>query len=102
VYRIDPHRFGPPEVYATGLTTVIDLAFDRNGSLYVLEHRKFGLLGPNTTGALIRVGLDGSQTEIASTGLVNPTGLAINDGFAFVSNFGTSTGVGEVVAIPLT
>lgn len=101
VYRLHPRAFGPPAVHATGFTTIIDLAFDHEGTLYVLQHRKFGLLGPNTTGALIKVGLDGSRTEIASTGLVNPTGLAIHDGFAFVSNFGTSTAVGEVVRIPL-
>jgi hypothetical protein len=101
VYRLDPHAVGPPQIYATGFTNIIDIAFDENGTLYVLEHRKFGLLGPNTTGALIRVGPGNAQTEIASTGLVNPTGLAISGGLAFVSNFGTSAAIGEVVAIPL-
>jgi hypothetical protein len=101
VYRVDPHSFGPPQVYATGFTNIIDLAFDEHGTLYVLEHRKFSLLSPDTTGALIRVNSDGTHTEIASTGLVNPTGLAIRDGSAFVSNYGTSPGIGEVVAIRL-
>jgi hypothetical protein len=103
VYRLERHlfSFGAPTVYASGLTTIIDLDFDEDGNLYVLEHRKNGLLSSDTTGALIRVSTSGAQTEIASTGLVNPAGLAIGDHTAYVSNFGTSPAVGEVVAIPL-
>jgi hypothetical protein len=103
VYRLERHlfSFGAPTVYASGFTAIIDLDFDEDGNLYVLEHRKNGLLSSDTTGALIRVSTGGAQTEIASTGLVNPAGLAIGDHTAYVSNFGTSPAVGEVVAIPL-
>jgi sugar lactone lactonase YvrE len=101
VYRIDPDAFGPPQVYATGFTNVVDLAFDEQGTLYVLELRKFGLLSPNPTGALVRVGPGNTRTEIASTGLVMPGGVAIRNGIAFVSNFSVVPGGGEVVAIPL-
>ena len=35
VHRIE--RGSAPEVYASGLTNVTDLAFDRHGNLYVVE-----------------------------------------------------------------
>ena len=68
----------------------------------MLEFQKAGLLSADRTGALIRVNPGGSQTEIASTGLVNPAGLAIRNGAAYVSNFGTAPGIGQVVRIPLS
>jgi hypothetical protein len=42
IYRVEPGR--APTVYAKGFTNVIDLAFGREGSLYVLEIVKDGLL----------------------------------------------------------
>jgi glucose/arabinose dehydrogenase len=40
IYRIDPD--GTTAVYATGLTTVVDLAFASNGRLYALQHASCG------------------------------------------------------------
>jgi hypothetical protein len=99
VYRVEPGE--PPEVFAGGFTNIIDIAFGPDGSLYVLEIAHNGLLSGDTTGALIRMGEDGSRTMIASEGLTMPTGLAIRDGRAYVSNCGVCADVGEVVAIQL-
>ena len=99
VYRVEPGE--APEVFASGFTNIIDIAFGPNGSLYVLEIAHNGLLSGDTTGALIRVGQDGSRTVIASSGLTMPTGLAIRDGKAYVSNCGVCADTGEVVAIQL-
>ena len=78
----------------------MDIAWGRKGSLYVLEIQSAGLLAPDPTGALIRVWPNGTKTTVASTGLVNPTGVAIaKDGTVFVTNYGTSAGKGTVVNI---
>ncbi len=88
VYRVVPGA--EPELYADGFTNVIDVDFDADGNLYVLEIATNGLLGGDPTGALIRVTPEGERDTIASTGLFLPTGLEIGpDGAAYVSNFGT-------------
>ena len=88
VYRLVPGQ--APQVYAGGFTTIIDLAFGGDGSLYVLE------IFP---GDLIRVAPDGVRNTIAS-GLTMPGGLAVGpDGALYVSNFGVFPGTGEVVRI---
>ncbi|WP_199239780.1 MULTISPECIES: ScyD/ScyE family protein [Kribbella] len=99
VYRVEPG--GQPEVVASGFTNIIDIAFGPDHSLYVLEIAHNGLLSGDTTGALIRVDANGSRTVIASEGLMMPTGLALRDGKAYVSNCGVCADIGEVIAIPL-
>ena len=99
VYRIGPG--GQPQVFASGFTNIIDIAFGPDHALYVLEIAQNGLLSGDPTGALIRVGQNGSRTIIASTGLTMPTGLAIRDGKAYISNCGVCADVGQVIAIPL-
>ena len=100
VWKVVPGH--PPEVYCSGFSFIIDLTFDRHGNLYVLEHAS-GPGGPfaGTPGRLLRVGRDCSRTTVA-TGLPAPTSVAIGpDGNAYVSIFGTSVGIGEVVRIDL-
>jgi hypothetical protein len=102
VYRVMPGQ--EPEVYAEGFTNIIDLAFDPEGHLYVLEIVKNGLIGAEMTGdftgALIRVEADGSHTEVASEGLITPAGLAIGrDGGIYISNFGIFAGAGQVIRL---
>ena len=97
IYRVVPGE--APEVSLTGFTTVMDLEFGRDGSLYVLQHSSTGpfFAGP---GALIRVAPDGTRTIVASEGLSRPTALAIGyDGAFYISNNGTSIGIGEVLRI---
>ena len=103
VFRI-PAGGGTPEIYQGGFTAIIDIAFAPDGSLYVLEIFKNGLIAGeffgDMTGALIHVALDGTRTEIASEGLVAPGGLALGaDGSIYVTNYSVFPGMGEVVKI---
>jgi hypothetical protein len=99
VYRIVPGQ--APQVFAGGFTNIIDIGFDRQGTLYVLEIFHNGLLSGNPSGALIRVDSGGAQHVLMSTGLITPGGLALHDGAAYVSNCGTCAGGGQVLRIPL-
>ena len=100
---------GEMTVAYTGFTNIVDIAFDVDGRLLVLEVAKDGLLAAEDpenpsgfTGALIRVAEDGSQTEIMSDGLVAPTGLEVGpDDAIYVANFGVMPGMGEVLRITL-
>lgn len=103
VWRV-PADGSPATVFATGFTAIIDLAFAPDGSLYVLEIFKNGLLAGelygDMTGSLIHVMADGTQMEIASDGLVAPGGLAVGpDGAIYVSNYSIFPGMGEVLRL---
>ena len=104
VYRV-PAQGGTPEVFASGFTNIVDLAFGRDGSLYVVEITKNGLLaaeqpGGDVTGAVIRVAPNGTKTEVASEGLMAPGGIAVGpDGGLYVTNKSVAAGNGEVVRI---
>lgn len=98
VYRVTPGN--DPEVYADGFTNIIDIAFDREGALYVLEIAHNGLLSGNPVGALIKVAPDGERTELFPGALISPGGMTIGrDGTIYVSRFATMPGVGDVVRI---
>lgn len=96
IYRVSPDG-GTPQVFASGFTNVIDLAFAADGSLYVLQ---IANPIPNFAGgALIHVATDGTRTTLAVP-LVAPGGVAIaKDGTIYVTNFSTSPGGGQVLAI---
>jgi hypothetical protein len=98
VFRIPPGG-GTPQVFASGLSFITDLAFGADGSLYVTEFatQPF-LMGP---GALIRIRPDGTRTELAAGQLVNPLGVVLSRQAAYVSNHGAEPGKGEVVRIPI-
>jgi hypothetical protein len=101
VWRVVPGR--RPAVYASGFTTISDLAFDGR-DLLVLELTTKGILSGKSPGALIRVSPKRVKTLVASTGLVYPTGLAVDGDSIYVSNNGLypATGAGahgEVVRL---
>ena len=99
VWKVRPgHR---ATVYATGFTNIIDLAFGPDGKLLVLEIAKNGLLSGDKTGALLRVDRRGRSTEIISTGLTSPGGLAVRGRDAYVSNCSVCAGQGSVLKISL-
>jgi len=99
VYRVVPGH--APQVVADGFTNIIDLAFGHDGRLYVLEIAHNGLLSGDPTGALIRVGRDGSHRTVLSDGLVMPGGLALRGDAAYVSNCGVCAGNGTVLRVAL-
>jgi hypothetical protein len=87
-----------PAVYLTNFTTVIDLAFGPDGSLYVLEHST----GPAFfagAGRITRVSPTGVRTIVVA-GLDRPTSLVVDgDGAIYVTNHGISMGAGEVIKV---
>jgi hypothetical protein len=100
IFKISPDN--QPVVYADGFTQIVDLAFDKQGGLYVLEFISSSLQPPNAppSGALIYVAADGTRKTIASDELLFPTALALgSDGDIYVSNKGYLSGQGEVVRI---
>lgn len=86
------------------LTTILGLAFDNKGRLYVLENTT-GNPGPTPgTGKVVRIVGKHQVVEVA-TGLSLPTGMTFGpDGNLYVSNLGFGlppTGLGQVVKITL-
>lgn len=98
IYRFLPGK--KPQIYATGFTNVIDMAFEREGSLLVLEIARKSLRSNDTTGALIRLKPNGSRQIVMSKGLKMPTAVAIgNDNAIYISNCGACAGNGQVLRI---
>jgi hypothetical protein len=96
IYRVVPGQ--APTVVWSGFTTVIDIAFGPDGSLYVLEHST-GPVFFQLPGRLIKVAPDGTQTTIIE-GLMEPGSVAVGpDGALYVSNHSASIGTGEVLRI---
>jgi hypothetical protein len=96
VYRLVPGE--EPQVFMSGFKTIIDIAFDEAGNLYVLQHAT-GATGLVAPGKLIRVASDGTRTTVLA-GLNRPTSVAVGpDGAIYVTNQGLSAGSGEVLRI---
>ena len=90
--------------YVTGLTAVVDTAFDAGGALYILEVAS-GQAGPPPfnpglgNGRLLRKCPGGTPTVLLA-GLTFSSGVAIGpDGAAYLTNFGTSPTAGEVLRL---
>ena len=106
VWRVVPGE--EPTVYAEGFTNIIDLAFDADGNLFVLQITVGGLLGLNPddpasfAGGLFKVSPDGTVAEetAVSNHLVTPGGMAFgSDGTLYISNYGLMPGMGEVISV---
>lgn len=104
VYVDNGSHGATPQVFAEGFTNVIDLAMGKDGSLYVLEIARDGLLAAGEsapTGALVKISPSGQRTTLMTDGLVAPGGLAVGpDNALYVTNYGTFAGKGEVIRIP--
>ncbi|WP_374967705.1 ScyD/ScyE family protein [Terrabacter sp. BE26] len=98
VWRVVPgHK---PTVYASGLTNVTSLAFDRDGHLYAVEISANGLLkGP--IGALVRVPAGSTSPRVVTGGLFAPYGLALRGDHAYVTTGSVAPDGGKVVKIEL-
>jgi hypothetical protein len=98
VYRVVPGS--APQVYASGLTNVTDLAFDRDGDLYAVQFARNGILSGDPSGDVIKIARDGTRTSLASEGLVEPYGVAIGrHGEVYVTNKSSRAGEGEVLRL---
>jgi hypothetical protein len=98
VYRVVPGE--DPEVYATGFTNIIDIAFDGSGNLYVVEIAHNSLAADAPFGAVIRVAPNGTQTTVLDEGLTFPTSVTITDGGSLlVTNCGVCPADGAVLEI---
>jgi len=94
-------RGGHVKTVVTGVTTVLGLAFDCEGFLYILENTTGNPFPTPGTGKILRVTDDGLE-EIA-TGLSLPTAMTFGpDGALYVSNVGFGpppVGLGQIVRI---
>ncbi len=96
---------GQVQVAMTGFTTVLGVAFDEIGRLYVLENSTVAGMGPTPgTGAIIRIDLSGNRETLVSN-LSLPTALTFGpDHKLYVSNKGfgpDSGGGGEILQVDL-
>jgi hypothetical protein len=101
VYRVDD-RTGDAEVFASGFTNIMDLAFDKHGTLWVLEIDHDSLLTPTPDGAIFAVDRKGNkrQLELDPGTLTHPGGITVGrDGALYVTNHGDTAGNGEVLRI---
>ena len=101
VFKVNPG--GHFELFAGSLTSILGLAFDASGRLYVLETSD--AVGEPHPGAgdIVRINADGSHETIAS-GLNLPTAMTYGpDGNLYVSNngYGFPPGFGEIVKVAL-
>lgn len=103
IYKVTPS--GRIKAAASGLTTVMGVAFDEEDNMYALETDTVaGFPGPGAAGSgkVVRVDDDGRLTTVAS-GLVFPTAMTFGpDGKLYVSNFGFGVppvGLGQIVRI---
>jgi hypothetical protein len=105
ILKVTPQ--GQVSIAATGLTTVLGVAFDRQGRLYALESStgnpaKPPFLLPGT-GKVVRRTTAGTWETVAA-GLTFPTAMTFGrDGKLYVSNFGyhARPGQGQIVRISL-
>jgi len=92
---------------ATGLTTVVGVAFDQRGRMYVLENSVNAGLPTPGNGQVVRV-LPGGRQQLIASGLALPTGMTFGpDGALYVSNWGFGpppslpNGPGQVLRITI-
>lgn len=98
IWRVKPGQ--APTRWATGLTNVTSLAFDRKGRLYAVELAENGLLaGP--TGRLARITPGGSSHTTVAGDLFAPYGVAIRGSHAWVTTGSLLSDGGQVVRISL-
>jgi hypothetical protein len=114
IYRVvptaEPQMFLIQDACLTGFKMILDITFDGDGNLYVLQHAT-GAVQQTGPGVLIRVTPDkaqsgtcaqyqaGTRTTVLGD-LSRPTSVAIGpDGAIYVANNGTSMAGGEVLRI---
>ena len=105
VYRVvpadEPQMFFIQDACLTGFKMILDMAFDGEGNLYVLQHST-GVVEGTGPGVLIRVTPDKGQSGVCAqyqagtrttvlSGLNRPTSVVVGpDGAIYVTNNGTA------------
>jgi hypothetical protein len=103
VYRIDP-RTRAVTVFATGFTNIMDIDFDRHGTMYVLEIDSNGIVLPPAYGAIHTISRHGKRrTVVPPDGtLTEPGGIVVDRrGDLFVTNRSRSPDDGQVLRIDI-
>jgi sugar lactone lactonase YvrE len=101
-----PPAGGSATPYVTGLTAVVDMAFARDGTLYIVEIASGFVPGPGAdpgvgNGRLLRKPVTGAP-EVVLDGLVFPAGIAVGrDGALYLTHFGVFPGGGQVLRVTL-
>jgi hypothetical protein len=92
-----------PKVYASGLTNVTSMAFDKAGHLYAVQISNNGLL-TGVDGSLWKIHSDrsGKKSKNLTGALFAPYGVAIKGTNAFVTTGSVAVGAGEVIKVPLS
>lgn len=91
------------EIYAEGFTQIIDLAFDDQGGLYVLEFASNSIFSGFSSGDLIYIAPDGTRTSILNEPLNSPTALEIGlNGDIYISNQGFIPGQGQILRVQVS
>lgn len=101
ILKITP--VGQISTIVTGLSTVLGVAFDRWGHLYILENTTGNPAPTPNTGAVLRLTSSGQLVTVAS-GLNLPTAMTFGpDGNLYVSTagFGFPAGSGQIVRIAI-
>jgi hypothetical protein len=99
IYHVTPS--GQVHSAVSGLTKILGVAFDAQGTMYALENSTADGFPVPFTGKVVRVNEDGSLTDVA-TGLAFPTAMTFGpDGALYVSNQGFGFPTGEVLRIDL-
>jgi hypothetical protein len=100
LFKITPT--GQISVIGNGFTTILGLAFDSAGRLYVLQNTTGNPFPTPGTGNIVRINAGGARTVIAS-GLSLPTAMTFGpDGALYVSNVGFGpppNGLGQILRI---
>lgn len=98
IFRVEPGS--DPEVYVTGFSSILDLAFDGDGNLYVLEMFANGMLSGNPASRITRVNSDMSRDIILNDETILSTDMEFGpDGMLYVVNIGLSPVAGQVVRV---
>lgn len=93
VWRLD--RAGTPQAWATGLSNVVDLAWDGD-DLYAVQM----VLTEDLVGSLVKVDAGGDH-EVVGGPWFAPYGVAVDDDEAYVTTCSVCPGAGEVVKVEL-
>jgi hypothetical protein len=102
VYKITPS--GHVSVVATGFSTILGIAFDKVGGLYILENTTGNPFPTPGTGDVVRIDPSGSKTVVV-TGLNLPTAMIFGpDDKMYISNRGfgpLAIGGGQVLKVDI-